>query len=569
MKIIKKSLAILVILILFIQGLAGNVKAVNYSKTTGSLTITRYGKYTDSTGTNTKKAVEGAKFSIYKVDSDTESTDIPADSVAVRTLTTGEDGIVKFENLELGRYLVVEDEVPSNVKDKVVNFLVDIPMTNDTGDDLIYDVSVSPKTESSYGTVTLIKKGINDEKLEGVKFLLQKKFGSTWKDFPSTDLATLSTDTDGKIVVDGFSEGTYRFVEIELGNNKEYILDNNTGYEFSVSFDADKNPVISPDSTIEIINEKPTITKSISKIEKSENNTNTISGGTTSADKGDTISYKITTDIPSKISELNIYKISDEINENVKMDYSTFKVYGVKEDSTKVEIGVNDYTLDNSVENKFDISFSNAKLAEYKKIEVTYDAKLEDNLIAIQNGYSNTAKLTYSSIVKEAYDGTQNVDTTADTTDNATVKVGGFNIEKHAKTSTGKLLKGAEFKLATSIENAEQENFIKDTNGNEIVLTTDANGLASYYGLAFGEYQLVETKAPTDDEGNSYKLLEKPQTITIDENTYYSATPIIVINKTPTVLPFTGGIGAIIFMVVGATALTGVVLLRKKNNGKH
>lgn len=553
----KKTLIILILIILLIQALIGSVKAVDYTKKSGSLEITRYGIYNNSES-QVKNAIVGAKFSIYKVDSDTTSTTEPVGQ-PVQTLITGEDGKVKFNDLTLGRYLVVEKDVPSNVKDKVENFLVDIPMTNENGTDFIYDVEVNPKTEISYGSITLFNKNQDNEPLEGVKFLLQKKEGNVWRNYPSDDKATLMTDDEGKIMVDGFPEGNYRFVETDLGNNEGYILDNKTGYEFTVSFDNDKNAVVTPD-VLNVVNEKLTVSKSIERITKSDKDTNDINRNLNSADKGDNISYKISADIPSKIDKLNVYKITDEINSNLLINDDSFKVYGVnKKTSEKSEIAK--YTL-NKTDNGFELTFSNSNLTEYNKIEIMYDAKLSENATVLQNGYSNNVKLCYSSIVKNAYDGSDNTDHISEVVNSSVVYTGGFKIVKRANKNNGKLLSGAEFKLATSLSNAQKGEFIKDCNGNEIVLTTDSNGNASYYGLAFGEYQLVETKAPVDEDGKTYNLLEKPQTITIDEKTYDS--DITVINKNGAVLPFTGSASAGIFIVVGVSAFGLLIFSRKK-----
>ena len=72
----------------------------------------------------------------------------------------------------------------------------------------------------------------------------------------------------------------------------------------------------------------------------------------------------------------------------------------------------------------------------------------------------------------------------------------------------------------------------------------------------------METKAPVDEDGKTYNLLEKPQTITIDEKTYDS--DITVINKNGAVLPFTGSASAGIFIVVGVSAFGLLIFSRKK-----
>ena len=58
-----------------------------------------------------------------------------------------------------GLYYVSETNAPANVTGKTDDFLVSLPMTNAEGDDWIYDVHVFPKNKTTYGGVTLVKKG--------------------------------------------------------------------------------------------------------------------------------------------------------------------------------------------------------------------------------------------------------------------------------------------------------------------------------------------------------------------------------------------------------------------------
>ena len=81
-------------------------------------------------------------------------------------LTTGDTdnnqktGQVKFADLPIGLYLVEETAAPlPSIVDHSANFLVSIPMTNEAGDDWIYDVTANPKNVAVYGGVTLEKYG--------------------------------------------------------------------------------------------------------------------------------------------------------------------------------------------------------------------------------------------------------------------------------------------------------------------------------------------------------------------------------------------------------------------------
>ena len=135
-------------------------------------------------------------------------------------------------------------------------------------------------------------------------------------------------------------------------------------------------------------------------------------------------------------------------------------------------------------------------------------------------------------------------------------------------------------------------------------MTTDATGVLTFKGLAEGTYKLVEVKAP-----DGYNKLSKPVTITI--NAEYSqndgtltswsisvdkgdgqpattvdgtlpttgdpATPATlpefdVENHKGVELPGTGGMGTIVFTVVGVVAVAGGVAWyasRRRSNGAH
>lgn len=548
-----KIISIVLMFVMLIAVLGTAVRADDrYTRTTGSLQLTKYETGTDAGGAY-QKTLAGVTFDIYKV-GDTETSTATPSTGKIATKTTGTDGIVKFEGLELGRYLVVESDAPANVVQKIANFLVDIPMTNATGDGIVYDVELQPKNSTAYGGFTLVKQDENGNPLEGVIFKIQKKNGATWADYATQE--TLGTNAQGTITLTGLPEGTYRMIETGLGNNDGYILDNETAYEFTVKLNkATGVTEVTPDQTT-VTNQKPTVSKEITSI---TNSTTGKSDGTNSANKGDTIKYAITAQVPDKtIARLNTYKVIDEMDNGLTFVEGTATAVGVKGDSTETAITP---TITKTATG-FEATFTNADLAAYKTIKITYDAKLGEGTTQ-PTTYNNKATLQYSNIVKTDYTGSTNTETTKTTENSTPVKTGGFKIEKRANTASGKLLQGAEFKLALSMEDAGNQKFVKDSEGNEIVLTTDAQGATSYYGLAYGEYYLVETKAPKDDNGVYYNSLNKPQKFTINDASY--ATAMTVINKSGTTLPGAGGIGAIIFIVVGLTAIGAGVTLHVRS----
>jgi len=85
---------------------------------------------------------------------------------------TNKDGIVTFEDLELGLYLVVESKKPVTVTEAVEPFLVSVPMTRIGKDgktipnEWLYDIHVYPKNSTSKGDVKLKKMGAVGDKTD-------------------------------------------------------------------------------------------------------------------------------------------------------------------------------------------------------------------------------------------------------------------------------------------------------------------------------------------------------------------------------------------------------------------
>lgn len=92
-------------------------------------------------------------------------------------------------------------------------------------------------------------------------------------------------------------------------------------------------------------------------------------------------------------------------------------------------------------------------------------------------------------------------------------------------------------------------------------LTTDEYGMGYIYGLAYGEYYLVETEAPA-----GYRKPLEPIAFTVDGNSHLDENVIVVENYAGTELPSTGGVGTGIFTGLGLCLVIGasVVLITRK-----
>ena len=549
----------------------------------------------------------------------------------VTTETSGTDiGVAKKDGLALGLYLVVETSAPDKVTSPAAPFLVSVPMTRiaDTTTtnkltDWIYDVHVYPKNSTTYGQVTIEKKGYTGGgtgvALEGVQFKLQKQNGADWTDITANDsngsTYNLTTDINGKITIAGLSQGNYRIFEDAYSGdsaNKGYILD--AAYH---TFTVQKNGQIQVDgnvsanATIQVANHRPDMKKEVKK------------GDSWAQDApygvGDTVPYKITIEVPQNIDKLSTFTVTDTPT-GLKDNVGSIKI---KDGTTALTSGT-DYTVAAEGTDGFKIDFiltsNTVKACAGHTVTITYNAVVKDTAVVGGNGNSNNAKLTYTNKI--------NSDNTPGTTtntieDSAVMYSFGIKVVKTAEDGNTPLL-GVVFDLyreaktgETSIVDAETVKkagldstkswiLVKSgltTNASGIIDTSDSTNATNYtHGLANGDYYLVETKTV-----DGYNLLTKPVEVKLDvtatttwqkTNVYDASGNLVkhgtvtkttfthtsnngdatktelavakVINRKGFTLPVTGGFGTLLFSGIGVLlVLAGVGVLfslKKKTN---
>ena len=614
----------------------------------GSITINKY------EGSGTSKPLAGVEFTIYKVadleqsssnnvelkyKSLIEDVEITSDTkyvennefakavnkaIAENKLseagknTTNTSGQVKFENLSLGIYLVVETDAPSQVVNKTANFLVSVPMTNEAGDDWVYDITANPKNETVYGEITLRKKGktievngsATEETLKNVSFELQKKETTGW-----TNVDEYKTNESGEINVTRLAPATYRFIETSRGTNDGYIMDGATEYKFTVNSDGTitYNSQKKKNITITVKNEKPDMTKQVQK----RNDTNPW-GQDADYSVGDMVPYKITIGVPSNITKLKEFTLTDTPT-NLEDDLNSVVVKCGE--TTLTTDG--DYTIgkDTTDGKGFKITFTTANMESYagKQIVVTYNAKLLDSADTTTVKNPNTAKLEYSNEILPGQNDTDNPNKheSPDTTpgkdsieDNAVVYTFKLQILKKAEKADGAPLQDVEFDLYKEVsagtknaitgDDAKNVGLSRDKHWLKIntdSLKTNGNGEVSQSGLANGTYYLVETKTNKD-----YNLLKAPVEVKLDivyttttktewgtdengvktlvknkitktefkegENTSTGTHTETIINKKGFELPITGGMGTVLFSIAGFALMAGAAFVLLKGRRK-
>lgn len=550
----------------------------------------------------------------------------------VTTATSGTDiGVAKKDGLALGLYLVVETSAPDKVTSPAAPFLVSVPMTRiaDTTTtnkltDWIYDVHVYPKNSTTYGQVTIEKKGYTGGgtgvALEGVQFKLQKQNGADWTDITANDsngsTYNLTTDINGKITIAGLSQGNYRIFEDAYSGdsaNKGYILDAEY-HNFTVQKDGQikvGENIATPIATIQVANHRPDMKKEVKK------------GDSWAQDApygvGDTVPYKITIEVPQNIDKLSTFTVTDTPT-GLKDNVGSIKI---KDGTTALTSGT-DYTVAAEGTDGFKIDFiltsNTVKACAGHTVTITYNAVVKDTAVVGGNGNSNNAKLTYTNKI--------NSDNTPGTTtntieDSAVMYSFGIKVVKTTEDGNTPLL-GVVFDLyreaklgETSIVDAETVKkagldstkswiLVKSgltTNASGIIDTSDSNNATNYtHGLANGDYYLVETKTV-----DGYNLLTKPVEVKLDvtatttwqkTNVYDASGNLVkhgtvtkttfthtsnngdttktelavakVINRKGFTLPVTGGFGTLLFSGIGVLlVLAGVGVLfslKKKSN---
>ena len=567
----------------------GNAKLENADGTTNSASKL-------PTGENGAKPLAGAGFTIYKVadlswlngdntpdiatyadmESKTIKSEYATKKVQEEKFTTTTSNEVTFSELELGLYVVVETTTPDAVTDACDPFFVSVPMTKVDGSGWLYEVDVYPKNSTSVGGVMITKVGANANVKLAATFDLYKNEDGTWK-----KKGSYATDGgSGKMEISNLAHGEYMLVEtaVEVGvetDKKQGYIVNATPIYFTVNSDntvtyggctctgvshvnTHKNVAESDDGTallkLTITNEAPIITKGVAI-------------NTQNLKIGDTVSYNVTFTVPTNIADLQKFTIVDNPT-NLQVVLDTIEMY--INNATK-EVPKELYSIEKA-DNGFVVNFNvtddklNFSSIADKTIYMIYDAKILESA-ATDNYSTNTVTLTYQDSV--------DVYTKQDTTEQKFCKI---DITKRKDSTSGALAAGVEFELYKKGDaNAKVPVTVTGSNGAYIYAgtaqtatklvtsgasttddTTD-DGTLVISGLPAGTYYLKETKAP-----DGYNLLGDYIEITVDYDDKTEASQVVtktIVNKQGFTLRQTGGIGTLMFIIIGGVLMAGGICL--------
>lgn len=544
-----KISAVLFVLFGAVVGTASASATVNFAQK-GSVNVHKFSYenaqnqedkslYSDGTGLGNQTVPQGAKplsgvtFKLTQTHR-LNATTGELEAVTNGTSTTGvtdNDGNYSFTNLELGRYQLVEVSAPGNIIDKQV-YTIDVPLTSTDGTSEIYDVHVYPKNTPVRGSVELTKKGEGSDAqaLNGAKFKLFKEDGTAVND-------TTYTTENGKVKIEGLPYGKYYFQETAAPDG--YAL-NNTKVPFEIKETTDNKQ---PDLVSVSLQDYK-----VPDVDKAQKDVNeTTYGKSTTTLIGETVDFKLTATAPTDIADYTKFGLHDNLDSRLTYTQDSAKVAIEKADGSQgasLEKGT-DYALvpaDGQGGSQIKVALTASgikKLAATDKLVLTFSAVVNTTASQDQT-IPNTAVVDY--------DNNKGEDSNKESKPTETkVKEGKVAIVKYKAGDTSKTLEGATFHLEK-----------QDKDGNWISIegsekTTPENGQLNWDKLVSGNYRLVETKAP-----KGYNLLAKPIEFTVNDGEKVSQT-INVANVPKGQIPQTGGIGTILFTVLGVS-LMGVAL---------
>lgn len=495
----------------------------------------------------------------------------------VGTQTTNEAGIAKFDkvkegetekDLPLGLYLVMETKSPDQVTTPCEPFLVSVPMTRvgatNPQSDWLYDVHVYPKNKTSYGDITLTKKGqvgkdAATAALSGVTFKLYKFVGTkdangkinaftttnfvdatdtavtgkVWKQITKASTAAgdntgkdfgadglLTTSNEGKITVNDLSAGYYCFVEQGVGENKAFITDQTPHY-FEVKGDKSQEVTVAADGTVSAkagsttaSNLDMTVTDPRPDVEKQVKDRAPVAGGdeyvkASDYSVGDDVPYKVTVKVPQALLDAKIKtEDADKFVFEVKDTPEHLAVNkDVKVNSTAATAGVTIiYDTDrNSKGGKgFTAKFTQAALIALvdggDTFTIEYTAKLLKEADMTTAGNRNAVSLKYSNKIDA--DGNIVPGKSSEIEGGAVVYTFGIHVEKRGDTANGAKLSGVKFNVYKEVAAGTAGAVV----GSDIGITDATDKTKSFAKVVIDDTQTDDTQYDLVTVGGAAKV---------------------------------------------------------------
>jgi len=342
------------------------------------------------------------------------------------------------------------------------------------------------------------------------------------------------------------------FSNLELGY---YLVDSTVGALCGLT-------TTNPDASINAKNGIPTIDKQV-KEDSTEQ-----WGANNNADIGQIVEYRVTINVHAGAEnyifhDVMVPGLTYQSVSGIEHVIPGKESHVVPTDKYAVKTGTDVITDGCDFEVHFSEEFCN-ELETNDKIIVSYTALLNRNAVIAGTGNVNTAWLSFG----EGHKSNE---------DSVTTYTYGIDIVK--TDGANKLIDGAQFKIYDAATGGNEVKVVlmddgvtyrrarADEDGVSIVVK---DGKVRVNGFDNGTYYLEETVAPAGynqlSARQKFIISDANLDATFNGEVYSTGSGVHVVNKTGSMLPETGGLGTVLFTVLGGITVlaTGVVLVTKK-----
>ena len=354
-------------------------------------------------------------------------------------------------------------------------------------------------------------------------------------------------------------DNSYKFEGLNLGY---YLVDSTVGALCGLT-------TTNPDASVNAKNGIPTVDKQVQEDSTEQ------WGAHNTADIGQTVKFRVTINVHAGAEN---YVLHDVMSAGLTFQ-KIEKIEHVIPGSNTHEVQNDEYlkytikTANETVTDgcAFEIEFSKEfcdKLEANDKIIVYYSAMLNRNAVIANGGNENMAWLGFGEGNKSNEDA---------------VLTYTYGVDIVKTDSSNKLIKGAKFRIYDAANGGNEIKVVKTDDGkgyrraraDETGVNIEVeNGQIRVVGFDNGVYYLEEVEAP-----DGYNKLSARQRFIISDGNldavfngdiYSTGSGVHVVNKTGSMLPETGGLGTVLFTVLGSAVVlgTGVVLVTKKRMSK-